>query len=162
MAIHPITTNNTTAFRWSFDTSPASQARQEVRRAIYVRGPVPAWAESVISRLEQLVVLPTVDPAGSAPLNLEDVQDALAFLSVVMTDDLVVPWVGRLNTGGVQVTWRGRDIEIEAVFDRARDERVILVSEGDADDQFTVNDAPRAFATFRNRLSKQHLDEPSH
>ncbi len=87
-------------------------------------------------------------------MNVDDIIEALNFLSRVMREDTRVPWIGRLSSGGIQLTWRAGDVEVEAVFDRARDERVLMVSVGENEWDAPVSDAESMFATVVDRLSR--------
>jgi len=87
-------------------------------------------------------------------MNPEDIIDALTFLSHVMRDDTILPWVGRLSSGGIQMTWRSGDVEAEAVFDSARDERELIVSVGENEWDAPAGEAESLFATVVDRLSR--------
>jgi uncharacterized protein (TIGR04255 family) len=115
---------------------------------------VPPWAVPVISRMEELAALPVVAPGGSSPMVLEDVMDALRFLTRVMQDDTVIPWIGRLSSGGLQLTWQCGDVEVEAVFDRTRHERDVIVAVGGTEWEAPADQADSLFATVADRLHR--------
>jgi len=94
-------------------------------------------------------------------MNLDDVIDALRFLGRVMHDDTPAPWIGRLNTGGLQLTWRSGDVEVEAVFDRAREEREVLVVVGENEWEAPADQADSLFATVVERLAHADLEYTS-
>jgi len=124
-------------------------------------GSPPAWAASVVSRLEELDALPAVDPRGSRPLDFDDVADALRFLVRVMRPDTCPPWIGRLNTGGVQLSWHHGDVEVEAVFDRLRDELEVIVVVGDREWSEPPDKAETLFATVADRLALAYVEQPT-
>lgn len=128
-------------------------------RAIEVRGAdVPTWAPRVIDRLKELDALPTVDIAGSKPLNFDDVLAALQFLARNMREDTVSPWVGRLPSGGVQLAWRCGDVELEAVFDVASDESEVILAVGENEWESPIRGADSLFATVVDRLTNEHVE----
>lgn len=133
----------------------------EAPRAIRLRGAFPPWADSVVSRLSQLEAIPAVDPRGSRPMNADDVFDALDFMVRVMREDTVVPWIGRLTSGGVQLAWNVGDVEVEAVFDRAREDAEIIVAVGENEWDEPIANAETLFATVVDRLSTSHLEPAS-
>src|SRR4051794_26180492 len=92
-------------------------------------GDLPAWVFPFVDRVQ--VAISTVDPRGSSPPNADDLRDAVYFLARVMQDDTMQPWVGLLASGGLQMNWRKGDVEVEAVFDRGRDDQMVYVTVGD-------------------------------
>lgn len=111
------------------------------------------WLPSVIGRLRELAALPGVDPRGSRPMDAEDLIEALSFMKLVMRPDTVAPWVGLLSTGGLQVNWRKDDVEVEAIFDRARDERVVYLTVADREWDAPLREAYSLFDSVVARLS---------
>jgi hypothetical protein len=122
---------------------------------------MPPWLSPVAARLTELDALPTVDPYGSRPMNFDDLVDALTFMSNVMQDETVAPWIGRLASGGLQLTWNVGDVEVEAVFDRARGDHVIMVTVGHSEWDASVDGGESLFATVVDRLSESHLESAS-
>lgn len=152
-----IVVNDSSSLRW--DVAGLDYlARPEAegpRSSISLRGEkVPPWAVPVISRMEELAALPVVAPGGSSPMVLEDVMDALRFLTRVMQDDTVIPWIGRLSSGGLQLTWQCGDVEVEAVFDRTRGERDVIVAVGGTEWEAPADQADSLFATVADRLHR--------
>ena len=90
---------------------------------------------------------PQCRSARQSAVGTEDVIEALNFLSRVMRDDTPPPWIGRLSTGGVQLTWRSDDVEVEAVFDRARHEHDLMVTVGENEWDASAAEADSLFAT---------------
>ena len=148
-----VTVDDSSSLKWasSFHAYPEASRPRPIRLG-WQR--VPPWANVVIPRLVELGALPSVDPRGSRPLDTDDVIEALNFLSRVMRDDTMPPWIGRLSTGGVQLTWRSDDVEVEAVFDRARDERDLMVTVGENEWDAPAAEADSLFATVVDRLSR--------
>lgn len=118
------------------------------------------WVASVAARLQELASLPGADPRGSQPMRPVDLESALSFMRAVMRPDTASPWIGLLNTGGLQVNWRKGDVEVEAVFDSARDEHVVYVTVGDCDWEAPVDSAYSLFAEVVDRLSSADLGQP--
>jgi hypothetical protein len=150
--------NDSSSLRWGLPY-PAEQLSQRVARpSILLLGEsLPPWAADAAVRLRQLAALPTVDPHGSRPMDVEDVIDALTFMSRVMRGGTLPPWIGRLASGGVQLTWRVGDVEVEAVFDRSRNEREIMVAVGDNNEwDAPIDEADALFASVVDRLSNAH------
>lgn len=117
---------------------------------------VPPWAVPVASRIMELAALPRIAPGGSRPMAVDDIVDALSFLTRVMRDDTAAPWIGRLSSGGVQVSWQREDVEVEAVFDRVRGERDVVVVVGENEWEAPVEQAESLFATVVDRLHVEH------
>jgi hypothetical protein len=151
--------DDSSSLRWGV-TYPVQQlSSAESRLAISLGGTLPPWLEQVTTRIMQLAVLPTVDPRGSRPFNVADVADALVFMSRVMRDDTRVPWIGRLASGGVQLTWHADDVEVEAVFDRARDDRELMVTVGENEWDAPIGRGETLFASVVDRLSDAQLEQ---
>lgn len=148
------TINDSSSLKWATDHGVYPKASRPAAIRLGWRLPLPSWADAVVQRIVELSALPTVDPSGSRPMNVDDIIEALNFLSRVMREDTRVPWIGRLSSGGIQLTWRAGDVEVEAVFDRARDERVLMVSVGENEWDAPVSDAESIFATVVDRLSR--------
>jgi len=146
-------TNDSSSLRWG---KPFALAREEQRHApvvLHVDASTRSeWVPVVVSRLKELAALPA-DPRGSDPMNLDDLHEALMFIGAVMRSDTVAPWIGRLSTGGLQVNWRCGDVEVEAVFDHARDDHVVYVTVGDLEWEERSDRAYSLFATVVDRLS---------
>lgn len=124
------------------------------RREIHVRGAIPRWWAEVAPRLGELVQLrQDWDPRGSSPISRDDLEDALQFLSRVMRPDTPAPWIGPLASGGVELAWRAGNVEVEAIFDRARGECELLVSVGDRESEAPIDHAESLFAEVVDRLS---------
>lgn len=139
---------------FTYEVDQSSALTQGARCDVEIVAPSnPTWLENAVKKINQLAALPHVDPYGSEPLSIEDVEDALGFLAAVMGDETIQPWIGRLASGGVQLTWEKGDIEIEAVFDRARDEHVVLFTDGEREWEAKAGEAPRDFAALAPRLS---------
>ena len=149
--------NDSSSLKWAF---PYPEVEPERPRRIVLRwSPLPTWFGPVIDRVNELDALPTFDARGnSQPLSIDDVIDALDFMHRVMRDDTVTPWIGRLGTGGVQVTWQAGDAEVEAVFDRARAEQEVMVSVGDNEWDAPAAEAESLFATVVDRLSNSYVE----
>lgn len=149
--------NDSSSLKWAFDYHVHPE---DERRPAILLGcdRVPPWAYPVVARITELARLPMVDPRGSRPINPDDIIDALSFLRHVMRDDTSPPWIGRLSTGGVQLTWRSGDTEVEAVFDRARGDREVMVSVGENEWEAPANEAESLFGTVADRLSLSHVE----
>jgi hypothetical protein len=152
MAVH---IDDSSSLKWAFDY-PVKTMAPVAPKGIRVGGHFPPWAAPVVARIQELAALPTVDPRGSRPMNLEDVVDALTFLRQVMRSDTPSPWIGRLNSGGLQLTWTAGDVEVEAVFDRARDEQEVYLTVGETEWEAPVSEAESLFASVVDRLSHAH------
>jgi hypothetical protein len=127
--------------------------RSESPGEIQIRGKLPPWWAAVEPRIRDLLSLrPNWDPRGAGTLSHEDLIDAVRFLARVMRDDTAAPWIGPLASGGVELAWRSGEVEVEAVFDRAREERQLLVSVGGVEWEALIDDAESLFATVVERL----------
>ncbi len=69
------------------------------------------------------------------------------------------PWIGRLASGGLQLTWHMGDVEVEAVFDQAREDRVIMLTVGHREWEEPISQGESLFATVVDRLSQTHLEQ---
>ncbi len=104
--------------------------------------------------MSRLALLPNNwDERGSQAVNFDDVRDALAFLERVMRDDTAAPSIGPLSSGGIELSWHADGLEVEAVFDRQRDESVLLVTAGANESEEPIRSAEKLFADIANRLS---------
>lgn len=153
--------DDSSSVRWGVAYNVQQLSSATTRRAIRLGGRLPWWLDSVAMRLAQLDAIPAVELRGSRPMNVEDVVDALMFMDRAMADDTVVPWIGRLASGGVQLTWHVGEVEAEAVFDRAHGDRELLVSVGDNEWEAPIDSAETLFATVADRLSESHVEQTS-
>lgn len=118
----------------------------------------PPWAALIENRLYELLDLgPNWDRRGSEPISYDDLRDALDFLDRVMRPDTRPPSFSPLATGGLELIWRQDNLEVEAIFDSARNERELLVSVGDNDSEAPIEEAESLFATVVDRLT---ADDP--
>lgn len=122
---------------------------------------VPTWVGPFVDRLNELQDMARADPRGAQPLSVDDVRDAIWFLLNVMQSDTVRPWIGLLASGGLQVNWRRGDVEVEAVFDRARDDRMVYVTVGEQEWEALVDEGYSLFSTVVERLSTADLERPA-
>lgn len=147
--------HNSSSLDWSAGRSVPLSKRGP---AIRVAGEAPSWLPAFVTRISDLSTLPVVGPCESQPLNIEDVLDALEFMSRVLRNDTVTPWVGRLNTGGIEATWRCGDVAVEAVFDRARNEQEVFVTVGESEWEASGAEADSLMTSVIDRLSRSHLE----
>src|ERR1700691_5090299 len=165
MPVIDTTADDMTSPGWEFGDGPREPEVEVAKPAIRLRGrrgaPPPAWAEPVVRRIMELDALLTVDPHGSRPLNFDDVADALEFLTRVMRDDTCPPWIGRLSSGGVELSWKHADVEAEAVFDRLRSDAELIVSVGEREWDAPAEQADSLFATVVERLSSSYVEHAS-
>jgi len=152
------TVGDLSSLRWGIAYAVEDLSRKPQRTAISIGGTPPRWFALVAERLAELGALPTVDHYGSRPMNPYDVLDALNFMNRVMREETLPPWIGRLASGGVQLTWHVGDVEAEAVFDRARDERMLMVSVGENEWEEPVDNGDTLFGTVVDRLCNAHRE----
>lgn len=113
-----------------------------------------SWVDAVIESFGRLSLLSANwDGRGSFAVNFEDVHDALMFLERVMRDDTQAPGVVPLNSGGIELSWRASGLEVEAVFDGRRDERVLLVTAGANESEEPIEYAEKLFSEIVGRLA---------
>ncbi|HTZ63284.1 MAG TPA: hypothetical protein VMB51_04205 [Solirubrobacteraceae bacterium] len=143
---------------WALTDEPRSRTARAI--AVVRRGyePLPQWLVPVADRIAELAELDTVNRAVERPLNIEDVLDTLSFLKRVMREDTRLPWIGRLTSGGVELAWKHGDVEVEAVFDRLRGDRELLVSVGDRDWDAPADKGDSLFASVVDRLSNSYIE----
>jgi hypothetical protein len=128
------------------------------RFRIWLTGDAPHWWHEIKPRLYDLVALaPNWDPRGSREVSLDDLEDALVFMTRVMRYDTPAPWIGPLASGGIELVWHVGNVEVEAVFDSARGERELLVCVGDNESEAPIDQAETLFATVVDRLE---ADDP--
>lgn len=118
----------------------------------------PAWVDPVVRRIKELDTLASVDLHPGRPLNFDDVAEALDFLTRVMRDDTCPPWIGRLSSGGVELSWKHADVEVEAVFDRLRGDAELVVAVGENEWDAPAEQADSLFATVVDRLSSPYVE----
>jgi hypothetical protein len=135
---------------------------ERARHALHVEQqsdePFPAWFPEAVERIVHLADAPTLDPATSRPLNIEDAGDALVFMGRVMDEDTCLPWIGRLSSGGIELAWTHGDVEVEAVFDRLRGDRELIVTVGENEWDAPADEGYSLFATVVDRLSNSYID----
>ena len=154
------TAADTSTLDWSVLDEPRSPADRAI--ALVRRGyAIPPWAGAVVARIVELAGLDTIDPQLEQPLNIEDVGDALSFLDRVMAEDTCLPWIGRLSSGGVELAWKHADVEVEAVFDRLRGERELIVTVGDNEWDAPADKGDSLFASVADRLSNSYIEQTS-
>jgi hypothetical protein len=146
---------------WALADEPRSRAERAIALVRQGHDPIPSWAAPVVARIEELADLDTIDPQVERPLSIDDVRDALRFLDRVMGEDTCLPWIGRLSSGGVELAWKHADVEVEAVFDRLRAERELLVSVGDNEWDAPVDKGDSLFASVVDRLSNSYIEHTS-
>jgi hypothetical protein len=113
-----------------------------------------SWVDPVLESLEQLAQLAdNWDGRGSRHLNYDDVVDALKYLQRVMRDDTRPPSIGPLSSGGVELSWRVDGLEVEAIFDRLRDEKMLLVTAGSNDTEEPIDSSEMLFGGIVDRLT---------
>lgn len=153
------TVDDMSSLGWAIEGAPAPTHEERVIRFSGWKGaPLPRWADAVVDRLTELARLETVDPAVGRPLNRDDVYEALRFLERVMSKDICPPWIGRLNSGGIELAWRYGDVEVEAVFDRQRGESEVIVEVGDHEWDAPADQADSLFASVADRLSNSYIE----
>jgi hypothetical protein len=114
-------------------------------------GDARSWLKPFLDRITYLSAL-GLDPRDSQPLNADDRADALEFLLRVMHEGVPSPWIGRLNSGGLQLSWNQGDVEVEAVFDRTRGEKLVMVTRDDDEQDVAADEADGLFASVAERL----------
>jgi hypothetical protein len=122
------------------------------------RRAMPSWWPTVFADVERLSRLPqNWDGNGAAQVDPYDVGDALLFLERMMGPQTKVPRFAPLTSGGVELLWRADNVEVEAVFDRNRGERVLLVEAGEHDWELPLDEADSLFLSVRDRLDESHI-----
>jgi hypothetical protein len=143
---------------YSADASAATDpAHHPLRLLIALRRAMPNWWPTVWEDIERISVLPkNWDGRGANQVDPFDVRDALVFLDRVMESDTQPPRVAPLSSGGIELLWRGNNVEVEAVFDRSREEHILLVEAGDEEWDAPIRDADSLFVSIRDRLTTHH------
>lgn len=111
------------------------------------------WIDSVLESVERLAVLQNNwDGRGAAAANVADVLEGLMFLERVMREETRAPSIAPLTSGGIEMSWHVAGLEVEAIFDERRDERVLLVSAGAQEWDEPIEHAEKLFADVADRL----------
>jgi len=132
---------------------PSIWGRPEPRK-IEVQRRQALWLGAVILSLGRLARLPDDwDRRGARAVNFDDVRDALVFLQRVMHDDTAAPSIGPLSSGGIELRWRTDGLEVEAIFDRRREETVLAVIAGSNETEEPIHSAEKLFADIADRLA---------
>lgn len=143
---------------YSGEASTATGLPHPLQLFIAQRRAMPRWWPTVFADVERLSRLPqNWDDRGAARINPFDVVDALLFLQRMMEPQTQAPRFAPLTSGGVELLWRGDNVEVEAVFDRNRGEQVLLVEAGDQDWEMPLDDAESLFLSVRDRLAERDL-----
>ena len=75
---------------------------------------VPAWLHRVRKELNELLSLPVNwDGAGAVPVQLPAASAALRLMLQFMSDDRQFPAIVPTNTGGLQLEWHRRGVDLE-------------------------------------------------
>lgn len=135
--------------------APTAVARQQgprkQMRPYYSRGqmriiewqdhgqPLPAWFDPLMQGLVDLLTLPPDwDSYGAGTIDPKLVDEALAFTHGILGPTSPAPRVVPLSSGGLQLEWHRKGIDLEVVFDR--------------------NEAP--FFYFRDRSTGEEVEHP--
>jgi hypothetical protein len=118
------------------------------------------WFKAFLDRVTYLSAVP-IDPREAQPLNTDDLSDAVGFLSRVMHAGVPTPWIGRLNSGGLQLSWTRGEVEVEAVFDRAGGEKLVMFIADGAERDLRADEADSMFASVSHRLVPTSNDRHS-
>lgn len=147
----PVTTNWTYAY-------PITAPRFVAPVVRVVTDKKPEWADPFLQKVTAVLSARQSSPWATDEVNIADLVDALRFMKQVMQDEVPLPWVGVLDSGGVQLTWRFNHTEIEAIFDSARSERAVIFEQGDieweSDPTNAVKDFDRVWTTSRSQGSE--------
>ncbi len=112
------------------------------------------WRDVVVDRLADLLDLEkNWDGRGSEAVSFQDAIDVLEFLTLVMHQDTAAPAVGPLSSGGIGLAWAKDSLEVEAVFDHARDERALYITDGDEEHEAPIKNAALLFASVAAQLT---------
>jgi hypothetical protein len=131
---------------WSLDPPEREVVRIVAREQ-------PPWLPGALAKIDELMSLSVGwDEAVAPTVRSGDALDALHFLRDVMADDTELPWFSPLVTGGVQMTWGRPDLEVEAIFDSTRDDRIVLVTDHGEEWEAPPYEAVPLFRTFVDRL----------
>ena len=119
------------------DCSPISAYRKPAlvaRRGYYSRGqqfliewqdygqPLPAWFDPLIQGFVDLLTLPpNWDSYGAGPIDPDLVVEAMNFMNNLLGSSSPVPRVVPLSSGGLQLEWHRKGIDLEVVFDRGEE-----------------------------------------
>ena len=145
---------------YSGEASTATRLPHPLQLFIAQRHAMPRWWPTVFTDVERLSQLPeNWDGRGASRVNPLDVGDALAFLERMMGPQTQTPRFAPLTSGGVELLWRGDNLEVEAVFDRSRCEQVLLVEAGDQECEMPLDEAESLFLSVRDRLDEGQLPE---
>lgn len=132
---------------------PSIVDRPEPRK-IEVRRVGAQWLGAVVDALEALARLPDDwDHRGSRAVNFDDVHEALVFLQHIMRDDTMAPSITPLSSGGIELSWHVTGLDVEAVFDRRRGERVLAVMAGHNETEEPIESAHKLFSDVVDRLA---------
>jgi hypothetical protein len=119
-----------------------------------------SWIRPFLDRITFLSAVPVLSREGRT-LNADDLADAFDFLSRVMHEGVPSPWIGRLNSGGLQLNWNQGAVEVEAVFDRARGDKVVMIAGDEAEQEVPADEADSVFASVAERLVPSSHDRRS-
>ena len=88
------------------------------RMILTIPAPRPAWLDPTLDRAASLLLLPfNWDRAGAPPVEPSAIQHALDALSLFMADRSSLPHWTPTVTGGVQLDWHERGIDLEIAFE---------------------------------------------
>ena len=109
-------------------------ARRTRERPYYSRGqeivvqwedsgqPIPAWFDILMQGFVDLLTLPVNwDSYGAGPIDTKIIQRALDSLDSLMRASTPAPRVVPLSSGGLQVEWHRKGIDLEIVFDKGEE-----------------------------------------
>lgn len=104
------------------------------RRKYYSRGeecliewqdygqPLPAWFDPLMQGFADLLTLPpNWDSYGAGPIDPNLVHEAMNFMNNILGSSSPAPRVVPLSSGGLQLEWHRKGIDLEVVFDRGEE-----------------------------------------
>jgi hypothetical protein len=84
---------------------------------IHVEGEPAEWLRSALATLRRILNLPANwDSYGAPPIQGELVEPVLQFLDSVMSDSMPVPAIVPTSSGGIQLEWHTRGVDLEIEF----------------------------------------------
>jgi hypothetical protein len=81
--------------------------------------PLPAWFDPLMQGFVDLLTLPSDwNSYGAGPIDQDIVLDAMGYVNDLLGPASPAPRVAPLSSGGLQLEWHRKGIDLEVVFDR--------------------------------------------
>ena len=106
--------------------------------------PLPKWFDQVMQGLVDLLTLPpNWDSYGAGPIDLALVRRAFEFVNGFLRHSSPAPSIIPLSSGGLQIEWHRKGIDLEVVFDQGDEPMFYYRGPGGEGSEHALRDGAR-------------------